>query len=88
MEKESYGGGFLIEMESSGEQSSQPRLLATWRSNCVLTDIGEVSNGMAMRLAIKTDIGNVVPLGDVSILDHQQVEILPHISSPLLEMLR
>ena len=62
-----------MKVESSGGRSSQPRLLVMWRSNGVLTNIDELSKVVAMRLAIMTDIG------DVSILDYQQVEILPHI---------
>ena len=38
---------------------------------------------MVTQLATRTDIGEVISSGEVSILDLQQVVGLPHISSPL-----
>ena len=60
MEKECYGDGILMGIESSGRRSNQSRLLTTWRSIGMLTYIGKTSNsGMAKRLKITTDINDV-----------------------------
>ena len=42
-EKESHEGGVLMEAESSGRRSDQPRPLAMRRTSGKLTEIGDVS---------------------------------------------
>ena len=68
-----------MEVEYSDEQSSQPHILATWTYIGVLIDIGEVSsNGMAMRLEITVEIGDVVPSSDMPNLELVSGDFIPH----------
>ena len=54
----------------------------------MLIDTSEVSNWRGDVVSDQDDIGEVISSSKVSILDLQQRENLPHISSPILKMPR
>ena len=68
-----------MKIESFDRRGSHPCLLETWKSIDVLTYIGEMNNsGMAKRLEITTDIGDVIPSSDVPSSELVSGDFIPH----------
>ena len=75
-------------MDSLIRQNDQLRPTVRWRTTDLLTDIGKVSNWWRYGWRPGLTFGEAISSGEMSILDLQHVEVLPYISSPLLEMPR